>query len=149
MTPEESQPDQQNGDVSEDENQCTTFSKCQLRLVAFLAAFSGMFSPLSSFIYYPAVYELAHDLRTSVEAVNLTIMSYMAVSGIIPSLLGATADRVGRRPIYIFSFTVYLAANIALALQHSFPALLLLRMLQSVGSSGIHFAASFAFRTTC
>jgi hypothetical protein len=31
---------------------------------------------------------------------------------------------------------VYVCANIALALQHSYPALLLLRMAQSFGSSG-------------
>ena len=121
---------------TEDDSGYTVFTKGQKRWISFLAAFAGMFSPLSSFIYYPAIYALARDLHTSVEAINLTITSYMIVSGIVPSILGGIADRLGRRPIYIFSFVVYFTANIGLALQHSFPALLLLRMLQSVGSSG-------------
>ena len=114
----------------------TVFSKQQKRWIVFLIAFAGMFSPLSSFIYYPAINSLASSLHTSVEAINLTITSYMVVSGITPSILGGTADQIGRRPIYIFSFVVYFVANIGLSLQHSFPALLVLRMLQSVGSSG-------------
>ena len=88
-------------------------------------------------MYYPAINALASSLHTSVEAINLTITSYMVVSGITPSILGGTADQIGRRPIYIFSFLVYFAANIGLSLQHSFPALLILRMVQSVGSSGV------------
>lgn len=60
----------------------------------------------------------------------------MIVSGIIPSLIGNAADTLGRRPIYILALAIYLAANIGLALQRSFPALLVLRMLQSAGSSG-------------
>ncbi len=95
-----------------------------------------MFSPLSSFIYYPATHALAKDLNTSVEAINISITTYMIVSAITPTLLGDAADQIGRRPIYIFAFVVYFAANVGLALQNSYPALLILRMIQSVGSSG-------------
>ena len=44
---------------------------------------------------------------------------------------------VGRRPIYIFTFIVYCAANVGLVLQRSYPVLLVLRMMQSAGSSGV------------
>lgn len=46
------------------------------------------------------------------------------------------SDKAGRRPAYILCFTIYMIANLALGLQNSFIALLLLRMLQSAGSSG-------------
>ena len=95
-----------------------------------------MSSPLSNFIYYPAISTLATDLSVSVEAINLTITSYMAVSGLVPSILGSIADLFGRRPVYLISFIIYFAANVDLALQHSFSALLVLRMAQSAGSSG-------------
>ena len=124
------------GGQSADRIEYSLFTKTQKRYVVFIVAFAGMFSPLSSFIYYPAIYTLATDLGTSVEAINLTITSYMVVSGIVPSILGSIADRLGRRPIYLLSFIIYFAANVGLALQHSFPALLLLRMVQSAGSSG-------------
>lgn len=50
--------------------------------------------------------------------------------------MGGISDRVGRRPAYVLSFTVFMAANIGLALQTNYVALLILRCLQSCGSSG-------------
>ena len=112
------------------------FSERRKRWIACLASFAAMFSGLSSFIYYPAISPLADALRTTVELINLTITSYQLVSGIAPSLIGDMADQTGRRPVYIGAFVVYTAANIGLALQSSYPALLVLRMVQSIGSSG-------------
>ncbi|KAI4267006.1 MAG: hypothetical protein L6R35_006887, partial [Caloplaca aegaea] len=67
--------------------------------------------------------------------INLTITAYLIFQGIIPFIVGDAADTIGRRPVYIAVFVVYLAANIGLALQNSYPALLVLRILQSSGSS--------------
>lgn len=114
----------------------STFSKTSKRWISFAASSAAMFSGLSSFIYYPAIGSLAKSLNTSVELINLTITSYLIVSGLVPSIVGDLADRAGRRPLYLATFTVYFAANIGLALQKSYPALFVLRMLQSAGSSG-------------
>lgn len=47
------------------------------------------------------------------------------------------SDTFGRRPAYAVCFTIYLLTNLGLALQkNSYPALLILRCLQSAGSSG-------------
>lgn len=51
-------------------------------------------------------------------------------------MIAGFSDGAGRRPAYIFCFTVYIAANIGLALQRNYAALLVLRCLQSAGSSG-------------
>ena len=142
MTTENPQASGQLDSKTEDDNCYTVFTKGQKRWISFLAAFAGMFSPLGSFSYYSAIFSIAHDLHRSVEDINLTITSYMLVSGIVPSILGGIADRMGRRPIYIFSLPVYFAVNIGLALQHSFAALLVLRMLQSMGSLGIYVTRS-------
>jgi MFS family permease len=136
--PETLDVEQQNGDSGLQNIPYSIFSKTQKRWIVLCIAFAGMFSPLSSFIYYPAIHSPPTDLHTSVEAVNLSITVYMIVSGITPSILGDAADQIGRRPIYIFAFLVYFFANVGLALQQSYPALLVLRMVQSVGSSGAH-----------
>jgi multidrug resistance protein len=58
------------------------------------------------------------------------------IQGIAPAFVADLADRSGRRPLYIFCYIIFTGANIGLALQDSFPALLVLRMLQATGSSG-------------
>ncbi|KAL8964981.1 MAG: hypothetical protein Q9183_004100, partial [Haloplaca sp. 2 TL-2023] len=113
----------------------TIFTKPAKRWIVFLVALAGFFSPLSANIYFPALDYLGRDLHVSLELINLTITAYLVCQGIVPSIVGDTADMIGRRPVYIVSFIVYLAANIGLALQDSYPALLVLRVLQSAGSS--------------
>lgn len=112
------------------------FTKTQKRGIVLLVAFAAVCSPLSSFIYYPARNALANDLHVSLNKIDLTITSYMVVSGVIPSLVGGFADKLGRRPVYLVILTIYVVANVGLAFQKSYPALLFLRMVQSAGSSG-------------
>lgn len=50
-------------------------------------------------------------------------------------MIAGFSDAAGRRPAYIICFTIYIAANLGLALQNSYPALLVLRCVQSAGSS--------------
>jgi MFS family permease len=113
------------------------FTKPQKRGIVLLVAFAAVFSPLSSFIYYPARNALSKDLHVSLNKIDLTITSYMVVSGVVPSLVGGFADRIGRRPVYLVIFTIYVLANLGLAFQKSYPALVVLRMVQSAGSSGM------------
>lgn len=49
--------------------------------------------------------------------------------------IGDFADKTGRRPAYLICFSIYIVANIGLALQNHYVALFLLRCLQSAGSS--------------
>ncbi|KAL8832479.1 MAG: hypothetical protein Q9191_000249 [Dirinaria sp. TL-2023a] len=94
-----------------------------------------MFSGLSSFIYFPSITAISASLHVSIELINLTITSYQIVSGIAPSILGDLADQSGRRPVCLIAFTLYFAANLGLALQNNYTALVVLRCLQSAGAS--------------
>ena len=58
------------------------------------------------------------------------------MQGIAPTMIATASDEIGRRPAYLICFVFYTAANLGLALQDSFAALLGLRLLQSAGSSG-------------
>lgn len=49
--------------------------------------------------------------------------------------MGSLSDTVGRRPVYVLCFGIYIIANIGLALQRDFVALLVLRAVQSTGIS--------------
>ena len=114
----------------------SSFTRNEKRYIVFLVASAGWFSTLSSFIYYPVISLVATDLSTTIANVNLTVTSYLAISGITPAFVGDAADILGRRPLYIVTLSIYVLANMGIALQGSFVALLLLRMLQSAGISG-------------
>ena len=51
-------------------------------------------------------------------------------------MIAGFSDSAGRRPAYVICFTIYIVANLALALQNDYAALMVLRCLQSAGSSG-------------
>lgn len=51
-------------------------------------------------------------------------------------MTAAFSDRFGRRPAYIASLVINAAANLGLALQNNYASLMVLRCLQSIGSSG-------------
>ncbi|KAL4800764.1 putative MFS transporter [Aspergillus venezuelensis] len=101
-----------------------------------LCSFAAIISPMSSSIYFPAIGTLAEDLHVSVSDINLTVTMYLIFQGLAPSIVASLSDTHGRRPAYLACFTIYVATNIALALQNSYAALMVLRCLQSTGSSG-------------
>jgi sugar phosphate permease len=115
----------------------SVFTKPQKLFICLLASFAGMFSTLCSYIYYPALVPISRDLSVSVSLINLTITSYLIIAAVAPAFMGDMADQSGRRPVYILMFVLFIAANVGIALQRSFVALLVLRMLQSAGSSGM------------
>ena len=120
----------------------SAFPRKLITLIIFLASFAGTFSPLSSFIFFPAIDNLARALDVWIGKVNLTTTSYMIVAGLAPAILGDLADNIGRRMVYISLMAVYCSANIGLALQKNWTALFLLRMVQSAGSAGTLVAFS-------
>ncbi|KAK8851114.1 MFS general substrate transporter [Apiospora arundinis] len=109
--------------------------------ISSLASFGAMFSTLSSYIYFPALVPMADDFGVSLTLINLTVTSYLVVAGIAPAFMGDLADQGGRRLAYIVMFLLFFASNIGIALQKSYAGLLVLRMVQSAGSSGTYGAS--------
>ncbi|KAK1700083.1 major facilitator superfamily transporter [Colletotrichum godetiae] len=114
----------------------SVFSPSTKRWVAFMASVACFVPPMSANIYYPVLAPIADDLHVSVALVNLTVTSYMILQAISPTLFGDFGDMAGRRPAFLVAFSIYLVACVGLALQRDYAALLVLRMLQSGGSSG-------------
>jgi multidrug resistance protein len=103
--------------------------------LVLMTVFSTIFSPFSSFVYLPAITPIAKSYHRSLGEINLTVTVYQIMQAISPLFFGDLSDQIGRRPVYILTFTIYIAANIGLALQHNCAALMVLRALQSTGSS--------------
>ena len=125
-----------NGDPSNDQMPpYSVFNRAQKRMITWQTSSSAVFSGLSSFIYYPTITTLSESLHVSVAAINLTVAVYLIVAGIAPSVFGDISDQTGRRPVSLLTTTLYFAANIGLAIQDSYTALVALRCLQSAGSA--------------
>jgi hypothetical protein len=128
--------DKENAQYNANNAPYSAFSKPSKRWITVLVAMAGFFSPLSANIYFPALDYIARDLHVSLELMNLTITAYLICQCIVPSIFGDLADMVGRRPVYLLVLLLYFAANLGLTFQHSYAALLVLRMAQSTGASG-------------
>ncbi|KAK9470449.1 major facilitator superfamily domain-containing protein [Dipodascopsis tothii] len=113
----------------------SVFSRHKALGAVACATITALFSPLATNIYFPALTDIASDLGVSMELVNLTVTTYMIFQGVSPTFWGSLADLIGRRPVYVLTITVFLLANLGLALEHSYAALLVLRMVQSAGSA--------------
>lgn len=98
----------ENDNSAEGHEPYSIFTRSQKLGIVILVAFASCFSPLSSFIYYPGLTAVAKDLHATLSKVNLTTTSYMIVSGVAPSLFGSMADQVGRRPVYLLVFLLFI-----------------------------------------
>lgn len=114
----------------------SAFSATEKWVIVAVVAYAAWFSTLSSFIYYPALSSLSRTFAVSVDKINLTVTTYMAVATIAPTLVGDAADVLGRRLVLVLTLSIYVAANIGIALSKSYPALLGLRALQALAISG-------------
>lgn len=114
----------------------SAFTRNTKLFIVTMISMASFFSPLSGQIYYPVMPTLVQNYHLSSALINLTITTYLILQGLAPSFMGTFADQCGRRPAYILAFAIYTAANFGLAFQNSYAALLVLRCLQSAGSSG-------------
>ncbi|KAM3074587.1 hypothetical protein ACMFMG_008016 [Clarireedia jacksonii] len=114
----------------------SSFTLWEKRFIVLIATVASFFSPFTTQIYFPATTTIAKDLHVSNSKVNLTITTYMVLQAIAPAFVGGFSDTSGRRPAYIVCFVIYIVADVALAVQNNYVALLILRMVQSAGGSG-------------
>ena len=59
------------------------------------------------------------------------------MQGIAPLVWGTLSDKLGRRQVYVYSFTVYIIANIVLSFSPNLPILFAFRGLQAFGSASV------------
>ncbi|RDA88752.1 hypothetical protein CP532_4093 [Ophiocordyceps camponoti-leonardi (nom. inval.)] len=120
----------------EDDPPYSAFSRRTRIWITAMVTISSLVSPATASIYFPVLNAVADSLDVSISLINLTLTTYVVFQGLSPTVFGDFGDMAGRRPAFVVAFTIYLLANIGLALQRNYAALLVLRCLQSAGSSG-------------
>lgn len=114
----------------------SVFTRMERWIITVIMGFALFFSPMTANVYFPAMRVLAQATHVSLQEINLTITAYVVLQGVAPLFVGDLADKVGRRPVYVSTFIVYIAASLGLALnKSSYATLIALRTLQSAGCS--------------
>ncbi|ORY29520.1 major facilitator superfamily domain-containing protein [Naematelia encephala] len=115
------------------------FTSKQKWFIVALAASAGIFSPISSNIYVPAIPTLVDAFGVSSEKINLTVTIYLVFQALTPAIWGSAADAYGRRPIYIICLLIYLLSCVGTALcpTSDYWLLMLMRILQATGGSSV------------
>lgn len=113
----------------------SVYTLWEKRWIVLAVSAAAFFSPVTAQIYLPALNVIAADFRITATQVNLTMTTYMILQGITPMFVGGLADGAGRRPAYMICFIVYIGANVGLAVCKNYASLLVVRCIQSAGSS--------------
>ncbi|KAJ7062025.1 MFS general substrate transporter [Mycena amicta] len=105
--------------------------------IVALIAYGGLFSPLSSNIYFPVIPRLAQVFNKSIELINLTVTMYIVFQALAPMFWGTLADSWGRRPMFIACLILLSISCVGLALvpTNAYWLLLFLRCFQAAGSA--------------
>ena len=96
---------------------------------------ASVYGPATMDINLPALPAIAADLSAPVSATQLTITSYLIGLGVGQVVIGAFSDALGRRRPFVAGLILYVLASLACAVAPSMPALVVLRMVQGVGSA--------------
>ncbi|MGB7316691.1 MAG: multidrug effflux MFS transporter [Planktotalea sp.] len=93
-------------------------------------------SVLTLNLFLPSLPSMAREFGVSYGAISLAIAGYLFLSAILSLVLGPLADRYGRRPILLISFTVFALASIGAAITENYTLFLVFRMCQAVCATG-------------
>jgi EmrB/QacA subfamily drug resistance transporter len=106
------------------------------RMVVLLICSSSLFMTyLDSTILNVALPTLQHDLHASLSALQWVADAYLLVITSILLLAGSTADRIGRKRLFLLGLTGFSLGSLLCSVAPSAGWLIALRMLQALGGS--------------
>ncbi len=82
-----------------------------------------------------ALPSIGHDLGATVSGLQWTVDAYTLVLASLLMLSGSTADRLGRRRVFVIGLSIFSMGSLLCSLAPSLELLVVFRMLQAVGGS--------------
>ncbi|HDS0918860.1 TPA: MFS transporter [Pseudomonas putida] len=104
-----------------------------------LLAGLSMLGPLGIDMYLPAMPTITEQMRAASWLVQLSLSAYLVGLAAMMLVYGALSDRVGRRPVLLWSTAAFSLCSLAVACSQNAEQLLLFRVLQglSAGAGGV------------
>ncbi|MFE1173566.1 MFS transporter [Streptomyces sp. NPDC058773] len=111
------------------------FSRRRRLVVLAICCMSLLIVSLDNTVLNVALPSVQRDLHASVAGMQWTIDAYTLVLAALLMLAGSTADRLGRRRIFLVGLVVFAAGSLLCSLAPSLEWLVVFRMVQAVGGS--------------
>ncbi|KAK0728472.1 major facilitator superfamily domain-containing protein [Lasiosphaeria miniovina] len=112
----------------------TNGTKWAITAVIALAAAAA---PMGSGIFYPALPQMAVDLNTTTTITNLTVAMYMLAMSIFPLWWSSFSETLGRRTIYLVSFSLFVVFSVLSAISVNISMLIIMRILGGGASASV------------
>jgi len=106
---------------------------------AFLVLMLVLLSALGSFVndmYAPALPAMCRFFGCSVPVVQMGMMTGMAGLALGQILFGAVSDRIGRRPVLLFSVSLFIVAAVVSVFSPTIKFFIVCRLFQGMGAAG-------------
>jgi DHA1 family bicyclomycin/chloramphenicol resistance-like MFS transporter len=107
--------------------------KTYIFLIAILGSLTAL-GPFSIDMYLPGFPAIARDLHTTPAKVSLSLSGFFIGISLGQLLYGPLLDRFGRKKPLFIGLTLYIAASVGCALVTSIDGLILMRVIQAIGS---------------
>jgi DHA1 family bicyclomycin/chloramphenicol resistance-like MFS transporter len=106
-----------------------------LAMTAMLAFMTAL-GPLATDLYLPSLPHIGAELGATPAAVQLTLSAYLIGFSAGQIFYGPISDAVGRKPVLLAAFGIFLVATVACALAGSIETLIGARVAQAFGGAG-------------
>jgi len=104
--------------------------------LTFVLALMTAMGPIATDIYVPSLPQLAQEFNVSPTQVQWTLSGYLMGYAASQIFYGPLSDNLGRRPLLIAGFAIFLVATFASMLATSMEMLIAARILQGAGGAG-------------
>ncbi|KAJ5337825.1 Major facilitator superfamily domain general substrate transporter [Penicillium brevicompactum] len=122
--------------VAEVENP-KTYSRNMKWLITFNVALAGSAAPLGSSIIFSSLSQVTKEFGTTTTIANLSIAFYLLSMSIFPLWWSSFSERLGRRTIYLASFSLFVVFNCICAISSSIEMFIIMRMLSGGASASV------------
>lgn len=106
-------------------------------ILTFVIAVAGAAGPMASSIVLPALVDITRDFNSTATVVNLSIALFMLSMSIFPLWWSAFSETLGRRTIYLTSFTLYVIFSVVGAVSTNVGMFLAARVLYGGASASV------------
>ncbi|EGO60668.1 hypothetical protein NEUTE1DRAFT_97829 [Neurospora tetrasperma FGSC 2508] len=106
-------------------------------MITTIVALAAAGAPFGSGIFLPALELMADDLHTSPTITNLAVALYMLAMSIFPLWWSSFSETLGRRTIYIASFTLFVVFSVLSAASVNTAMLVIMRLLAGGASASV------------